>query len=162
MTLQEYVDTLPEDKQFELAIKLVRVALPIWDKFADKNKLTYRDTVVGLTHNVDRLLLLKTADAVERHFRLKRVDSELYDLRRQFDDPIAALQDFDWEIPDEVQKTFYAVHNLLDACMGKGKTAFGDSTIYVSINQAVDALDTSQLLTFDQIKKLFTDTNNGS
>ncbi len=50
VTLQEYIDSLSKEKRFEIAIALAKLTLPIWDKYADKNDLTYRDTVVGLTH----------------------------------------------------------------------------------------------------------------
>jgi hypothetical protein len=79
----------------------------------------------------------------------------------QFDDPIIALQDTDWELPNEVQKTFYAVYNLIDTLMGKKKTVFEESSIYVSINQAIDALETSKTLTFDEINKILIDIKNG-
>jgi hypothetical protein len=67
MTFQEFANSLPKEKQFELALKLTKLRLPIWDNFADKNKLSYRDIVVGLTHTVDRKLLQNTIDTVEEY-----------------------------------------------------------------------------------------------
>ncbi|HEV7424358.1 MAG TPA: hypothetical protein VGO21_04175, partial [Candidatus Paceibacterota bacterium] len=82
------------------------------------------------------------------------------EIRRQFDDPIVALQDTDWQLPDEVQKTFYAVYNLIDTLLVKEKTVFDESTIYVSINQAADALETSKTLTFYDINQILDDIKN--
>ena len=167
MTLQKYTDSLSKDGRFKVAIRLTKLALPIWDNYADKNPLTYRDTVVGLTHTLDKKILKDTIDAVETYLNSNKIKkiiggtSELREIRRQFDDPIVALQDTDWQLPDEVQKTFYAVYNLIDTLLVKEKTVFDESTIYVSINQAADALETSKTLTFDDINQILDDIKNG-
>ena len=163
MTLEEHIENLPKDKQFDIAIRLTKLSLPIWDKYADKNELTYRDTVVGLHHSVDRALLKNTIDAVEKYISTNMIskvvikNTDLLSLSRQFSDPIVALQDIDWELPNEVEKTFYAVHNLLDAALGKEMTTFNESTIYVTINQAIDALDSSKTMTEEEIRKVLYD-----
>jgi len=160
LTLQEFINTLPSNNQFNLAIKLSRLALPIWNNYADKNDLSYRDTVVGLNHLVDKDLLRKTINSVEKHVQIKKFSLELSKLRSQFDDPIVALQDGDWDLSDEVKKTFYSVFNLLEHCLGKLYTIFGELTIYVSINQAVDALEKSKALTVDEIRTILEDVKS--
>ena len=163
MTLEEHIENLPKDKQFDIAIRLTKLSLPIWNKYADKNELTYRDTVVGLHHFLDRVILKNTIDAVEKYISTNMIskvvikNTDLLSLSRQFSDPIVALQDIDWELPNEVEKTFYAVHNLLDAALGKEMTAFNESTIYVTINQAIDALDSSKTMTEEEIRKVLYD-----
>ena len=118
MTLQEYIASLPKGKQFGLAIKLAKLVLPIWANYAEENELSYRDTVVGLRHQVDKALLQNTVEVVETHLSLgkwkkfKDGKRALLKLRVQFDDPVVALQDTDWELPDEVLNTFYAVNEL--------------------------------------------------
>jgi hypothetical protein len=82
-------------------------------------------------------------------------------LSRQFSDPILALQDLDWELPYEVERTFYAVHNLLDSVLGKEKTVFNGTTIYVTINQAIDAIESSKLLSETEIKEMLYENKNG-
>jgi hypothetical protein len=167
MTLQQYIESLSKEKQFDIAIRLTKAALPLWDKYADKNELTYQDTVVGLHHSVDRQLLQKTINTVEQFVAsniikrtiIKNVD--LLSLDRQFSDPIVALQDTDWELPNEVERTFYAVHNLLNASLGQEKTAFNETTIYVAINQAVDALSSSNTMTAEEIRNILYDRKNG-
>ncbi len=166
MTLKKYSESLPKDIRFKVAIKLIKLALPIWENFADKNQLKYRDTVVGLTHTVDKDILKNSIDAVEIYLNSNKIrkiiggKSKLIEIRRQFDDPIVALQDADWELPDDVPKIFYSVYNLLDELLGKKKTAFDKSTIYVAINQAIDALDTSETLTVGEINKILDDVRN--
>jgi hypothetical protein len=160
MTLEEYIDNLSIDKQFDIAIRLTKLALPIWDKYAEKNELTYRDTVVGLQHSVDRAILKNTIYAVEKYISTNFINKaiikniDLLSLSSQFSDPIIALQDLDWELPDEIERTFYAVHNLLDSALGKEKTAFNETTIYVTINQVIVALDSSKTITQEEIRKI--------
>jgi hypothetical protein len=167
MTLQQHINSLSKEKQFEIAIRLTKEALPIWDKYADKNELTYQDTVVGLHHSVDRQLLRRTINAVEKFVStnfIKRAIIKNLDLLssdRQFNDPIVALQDTDWELPYEVERSFYAVHNLLNAALGIEKTVFNETTIYVAINQAVDALACSNTMTEEQIRKIIYNRKNG-
>ena len=167
MTLQKYIDSLPKNGQFKVAIRLTKLALPIWENYADENPLTYRDTVFGLTHTIDKKILKVTIDAVETYFNSNKIKkiigakNELTEIRKQFDDPIVALQDTDWILPDEVQKTFYAVYNLIDSLLGKANTIFDESKIYVSVNQVADALETSKTLTFEDINKILDEIKNG-
>ncbi|WP_318640275.1 hypothetical protein [Flavobacterium ardleyense] len=167
MTLEEHIDNLPKDKRFDIAIRLTRLTLAIWNNYADKNELTYHDTVVGLLHSVDRTLLKKTIDAVEKYILTNRINKaiiknfDLIPFSRQFSDPILALQDSDWELPYEVERTFYAVHNLLVSALGKEKSAFNETTIYVTINQAIDALSSAELVTETEIREILYDNKVG-
>ncbi len=160
MTLQKLTESLPAEKQFELALQLAKHSLSIWKKFVVHNKLTYHDSIVGLKHVVDKNLLEGTLVAIEIYLAAKTIKKEfndqdvLLELNKQFEDPIVALQDDDWELPDEVLKTFYAVYNLLHATIGIKKTAFDENTVYVSINQSIDALENSGLLTFEEINSI--------
>lgn len=165
MTLQEYMDSLPKDQQFKVAIKLTKLVLPIWEEYAENNKTSYSDTVVGLTHSVNKNLLRYTVHSVEKYvettFLLKPMikNTELIVLKNNFSDPIVALQDLEWELPHPVLMAFYSIHNLLDAALGKEKTVFDESTIYVTVNQAIDALESSTLLTTEEIKTLLYNSN---
>ena len=167
MTLEEHISNLPKDKRFDMAIRLTRLTLQIWDNYADKNELTYRDKVVGLQHSVDRALLKNTINEVERYVLTNRINKviienfDLLTLSRQFRDPMVALQDLDWELPNEVESTFYAVHNLLDTAIGKEKTVFNEKTIYVTINQAIDALSSSNLMNEKEIREILYGNKSG-
>jgi len=156
MTLQEYVASLSKEQQFRLALKFIKKALPIWEQYASKNSLGYIDTVVGLSHNVDKNLLKDSVQRVEYLLDTphNQHNTTLFDLQEQFTDPIIALQDWDWELPDEVQKTFYAVYNLIEAFAGKEMSMFGEQTIYVSINQAIDAIVTAKIATFEELREM--------
>lgn len=161
MALIDYLSRLSKDNQHTLAIMLIKLALPIWNRYADKSELTYRDTVVGLQHKVNRNLLTDCIIAAEDYLnsshvekipnRGKEIITFLYNELRE---PIVALQDHDWELPYEVETTFYAVYNLIGNLNGEENTLFNEPRIYVSINQAADALTTSGVLTFDEINEM--------
>ena len=150
MTLQEFCDSLPEKKQIELALRFVKIALPIWEEFAKKSKLKYIDSVVGLSHKVDSELLKRTIQKIENNADI----SELKNIYDEFTDPIVSLQDSDWELPRKVELTFYSVHNLLSGLTQEGNTVFNESYFYVSVNQAIDAITKAKILTRDKIKSI--------
>jgi hypothetical protein len=166
MNLEEFINSLPENKQLHLALRLIKLTLPIWESYCQDRDISYRDSVVGLTHATNKELPRNVINAVEEYLSLnrwKRMFSGMKKLSRfrsLFLEPITALQDDDWKLPYEVQTMFYAVYNLLDAAMGKTVTSFGDSTAYVSINQAADALETSKTMTFEEINSLLQEYKN--
>jgi hypothetical protein len=166
MTLEEYIEGIPNDKQFRIAVELTKCALPIWDRYAEKHKLTYRDSVTGLSHHVDKNLLRDTIDAIEtlsKKGNTERKNEEediLGEQSDKFEDPIVALQDSDWELPDEVEKIFYSVYNLTEFMIGNEETVFDEPTIFVAINQAADALITNKIMTFHEIIKLCRDIHS--
>jgi hypothetical protein len=166
MTLQEYIEGISKNKQFRIALKLTKQALPILDRYASKHKLTYRDSIVGLIHQVDKNLLRDTIDAIDAvlnssNSEEKTKNEDIFaDLCKKFDDPIVALQDLDWELPKEVEKIFYSVYNLTEFMNGNEQTVFEESTIYVAINQAADALITNKLMSFHEIIQLCRDINS--
>jgi hypothetical protein len=154
MSLQSYTESLPKEKQFRLAVKMARLALPIWQSYAAANELYYIDTVVGMKHTVDKQLLENTINAMEEQLNANAGGSKLLHLAQQFIDPIVALQDLDWELPNDVQNVFYSVNSLMEAVRGKEKTVFGESTIYVSLNQSIDAITSSGKMSFEEVNNI--------
>jgi hypothetical protein len=157
MTLQRFVNSLRRQEQFTIAIKLARLALPIWDDYATQDELDYMDSVVGMSHTVDKKILVRTVDAVEKYVQSEdfkngnHIKNRFSELLNEFLDPMVALQDLDWELPNEVKLTFYAIHNLLDAATGYDQTPFGEATIFVSINQSIDALTSSKRMAAEDV-----------
>lgn len=160
MTIQEHIESLSIDKQFKLAIRLLNLAVPIWHKFAENGNLNYRDSVVGLQHSVDINLLTNTLRLVGKYGsanlnqKVLAKDDELLGLKMQFSDPIIALQDDDWNLPKDVKNVFYGIYNILNAALGEEMTIFGESTIYISIIQALTALDFSGQITTEELKAM--------
>jgi CMP-2-keto-3-deoxyoctulosonic acid synthetase len=61
-TLEEFVNSLPINKQKEVALYFCRIALPIWEDWAKKHtrQLAYRDSVIYMFHKTLLTLLRET------------------------------------------------------------------------------------------------------
>ncbi len=155
-SLEEFSKGLPEDKQFSLALKLLKKAIPLWDEFINEKNLSYKDGLVGLKHNVSGDLALKSAKLTEKFLEsgVKDIKEEILSVRLEFTDPVVALQDDDWNLPETVLLTFYSAYNLINAISEKNSKTFGPSSVSVSINQSIDALEKSKTLTPEQIKDI--------
>lgn len=158
--LQDYIGTLSEQEQCELAIKLIETAMPLWEEYAIKHPLSYVDSATGTSHEVEKDLLAKAILMVEKskgHPKWQKLidpNDSILSLRRRFDDPILALQDEDWVLPYPVQRIFYSVFNLLEWSIGDTQGSFGESVIYVAINQALDAIDKSGIATNSELRNI--------
>ncbi|HVX27018.1 MAG TPA: hypothetical protein VHB70_11790 [Parafilimonas sp.] len=165
MTLEQLCETLSEDEQISLAIELINISFPIWKEFAQSNTLSYRDTVVGLKHNVPKELLDDTISEIENYLstsaiiRKAKHHQSLLKLFLYYKDPVVALQDIDWELPYIPERIFYSVYNLIRSIVETDLKVF---TISVSINQAIHAIQTAGLLTDDEIRKILDNAQNGS
>ena len=166
MTLQEYVKGLSEDKRFKIAVELTKQALPIWDSYADKHKLTYRDPENGLSQHIDRHLLGNIIEAIETYLKsdssekTTNKEDQLEELSKQFDDPIVALEDAIWIVPKEIEILFFSVYNLMESIIGKEQNEIDETLIYTSINQAADALIKNKLKTFHEIIQMCRDISS--
>lgn len=160
MTLEKRIEQLPENKQIELAIKFLEIGLPIWTEFAKNNGLEYSDTVVGMHHKIDDKIVEKAIELAKRTIDKKNTLLNAFKkhrisiLQEEYLEPLTALQDLDWEIPEEPKLIFYSTHNLLEKLAGKEKTVFNELTIYVSINQSIDAIQRKDIISTDEIKKI--------
>lgn len=166
MNLKEFVNSMPQKVQIKLALHFLEIAIPIWNRFANNITLSYRDTVVGLQHNVRVDLLIDTFKLIQIYNNennyIKRLflKSKIKKLEIEFRDPIVSLQDTDWEIPDNISLIFYSVNNLLEFVLGKELTAFNDTYIYISINQSIDAIEKSNILTYEEINMILKEFKN--
>jgi hypothetical protein len=160
VTLQEYCNSLSEKQKLALSIMLIKIALPVWEKYSKKNKLTYRDSIVLLKHSVNKNLLhdviseaedilnnLDSSKTVEGKERIKT-------LYKDFSDPVTALQDDDWELPRDVEKIFYSAYNLLNAIIFGDENTNGESSYYISANMAIDVIGSEKFITEEEIKSI--------
>jgi hypothetical protein len=166
MSLREYCNLLPEKRKKELAIKLIKTALPVWEKFCEKGKLTYRDSTVWMKHNVDKNLLqdaIKEAENIPENFdelKTNGFGGRIKNLYDDFTDPITAIHDEDWKLPESAEKIFFSVYNLLTAIIFKDENDTGESNYYISINQAIDVIDSEKLLSEEEIKLILEEFRN--
>jgi hypothetical protein len=159
MIFKETVTQIPSLKQLGIAVAFAKLALPIWDDYAKiEGHLAFTEEGPWpVQHNVDKNLLRDTIEAVEEFLNLERhqipqiANAKLSALDDLFFKPLVCLQWSEWELPDGVLKTFYAVHNMLTFILNDDKNAEGESAVFVSINQSVDALTSSNKMTFDEV-----------
>lgn len=163
MTLKEFISSLEESAQYELALVLTNKTLSIWDNYSKTNKLEYVDTVVGMHHKVEKDILSRTLSTIKLELlNPKSQRNKISKLSEEFSDPIVAMQDLDWELPSPVELTFYSTRNLLDKVNGKEVTVFDEPQIYVVINQAIDALSQEKIMSDKEIKELLKNYKNGT
>jgi hypothetical protein len=152
MDLNEYIEILPEKKAINLSIKLLEILLPEWEKFAKKpQNLSYFDTVVGLQHKVDKKIIHKTILISKNWLKNSNSKLEIEKLLENYVEPIVALQDEDWIIPQNIKLIFYSAYNLMCKLNGETETIFGENQTYLTVNQAIDAILKSKILSENQI-----------
>lgn len=155
MPLDKIVSNLSNKHQLELAVVLIEKALVIWDEYCIGGKLDYIDTVVGMHHEVKPDLPARSLALAKKELQHPGTQAaEIKALNDEFIEPIVAMQDDDWEMPDAVEKVFYAAYNLNEFLNGLTTTTFAESQIYLVINQAIDALLTKEIMTLAEINNL--------
>lgn len=152
--MKDFIESLPTEKQIALAITFAQKALPIWESYATRSKCTYYDSVVGIKHIIDEKLPARTIESIKKYL-INQDISFLLPLSEEFIEPIVALQDDDWKLPDGVLKTFYAIYNLLEGLVGNPITIFSENIFYVSVNQSADALLSTRTASIEEIRQLF-------
>jgi hypothetical protein len=166
MTLAEYCDSLDGKQKLKLAVLFIKAAMPVWEKFSETGKLTYRDSTVWMKHHVDKYLLQNVIKEVEiiseNSDKSETADpsEKIINLYNDFSDPVTAIQDDDWKLPGPAEKIFFSVYNLLSAIVLKDESKEGESSYYVSINQAIDVIDSEKLLSEEEIKLILYSVQN--
>lgn len=126
---------LGADSRRLVHLSLCEDALLVWNGYVREKPaaLRYRDSVVGMWHDVDVEL---PADAL----RAARAGVDLVDVGSRYLEPIAALQDDDLAFPDSVELGYYAIYN----CFRK-YVAGDDISDWLIVNQALSVQPQSKI-----------------
>jgi hypothetical protein len=154
MNLQEFCKYISAVKEFNMAIKFAFIALPVWDNYCKNNSPCYTDSITGLIHKVDSNLLINTLNESLAYFSDAEKSNRLSELYKNFDDPVIALQDMDWDLPDEVERIFYSVYNIARGLLSEVDNENDQLIFYVAINQAIDVIESEGILTERQIRDI--------
>jgi len=160
MTLQRYYNDLPGDLKAELAVRIARLTLPVWEKYAEEDNLIYTDTSGGITHKIDRNIFPETIKEIEDYILLSRDNeysynnSGLVELYENFEEPVSALYDGDWEVPAEVESSFYCLYNLLRELAGEMEVHPGNTAFNISVDRTIDTMETSGIISEDEFLDL--------
>ncbi len=115
--IEAEVDRQTADLGRQWAWLALEEAVIVWERHAPGLKLAYRDSVVGMHHEIDPALPRRTLLASEDRAALEK----------EWLEPITALQDDDWELPDAARDAFYAAYNAVrgryGACVGFARAA---------------------------------------
>lgn len=156
MDLKEFCNSLSKKDQIITAIKLARLALPVWQDYAG-NEITYTDTVVGMYHSFSGELLEKSINEVEKVIQTiafideGKVSNELITLYKEFSDPVISLQDDDLHFPTSVATIFYAVYNMMGSMIPGEFDSADNPRIYVSFNQSIETIVSERIFTIDEV-----------
>lgn len=159
MSLDRYINSLRKPEQFAVAIKLVRLAMPLWEEYVmqesskEDDYIYYYGNALGEKYLVEIKLLQRIVNEVEKyvntdfnptHYEAHKFES----LNEELWIGLRGLQwEEEWSVPKEVKLLVFSISNLLEATMGKDQTRYKESYIYVSVNQSVDSLVTSKRMT---------------
>lgn len=160
MALQNNIAELDDTSQLELAIVMIENGLSIWTDYTSTNKLEYTDHVVGMHHKIDSNLLQRAIEVSKEEVHKKNLldkiikKNNLKNILDEFLEPKTAIQDFNFELPNEVELIFHSTYNLLEAINGAKPNYSRETMVYVSINQSIDAIESSNLMTIDEVKDI--------
>lgn len=153
--MKEFIETLKKKEQITLAIGFIEISLHIWENYVSENGIMYKDSVVGTNQNISLTLIQRVSKILKKinnpinrllyKKHLKAIYTELLE-------PITALQDADLTIPSEVELVLYATYNLFQFSLGKTRNHEQELLSYVSINQSIDAITKTGLMSFEEVK----------
>jgi len=160
MALKDFVNGLDENSQIELAIELIEIGLPIWENYNLENPIEYKDSVVGMNHKINKNLIkksIKILKNINRHnnFIVKKINEfKIINIQNEIREPVVARQDDDFEIPIEVELILFSTSNLINYVKGDRYNIQSENLVYVSINQSIDAIIKSGILTDEGVNKI--------
>lgn len=105
-TLADTFLNLAPDRKKAVHLDLCSQALRVWEDYYDRNgTLEYVETVAGTKQVVDRGLPAAAIRAVE-------TGSDAENVAYRYQEPIAAMQDDDFNLPDDIELAYYSIYNL--------------------------------------------------
>lgn len=98
--------SLNQHQKRQVHLWLCQHALHIWEAYVHAcAPIAYRDSVVGLHHQVDIQL---PRDAL----RCVQVNAPSSDVATRYQEPIVAMHDTDLVLPSDITLAYYAIYNL--------------------------------------------------
>lgn len=96
---------LTAESKKQVHLVLCQQALNIWQAYATQHgPLTYSESVVGTDQNIDETLPQDALNAIQ-------AGSDNAAVQERYLEPLAALQDADWDMPAKIEFAYYAILN---------------------------------------------------
>lgn len=171
--LDEFLAKLSDEGQLKIALRLIRLALPVWQNHisahpADVEKInaliTAEKTVTGKIRPIDADLPGRYLAKIEHSFTqvqgrgknpipLMKADVLLEPLLGKIMQPLTNAE-WDDALPYSVRLVYTSVWNVLTWLLFRRVSYSGETHICVAINQAADALMTDKICSVDEINAL--------
>jgi hypothetical protein len=168
--LDEFLLTLSNEAQLKIALRLTRLALPIWQKYhaANPGKIAEVNNLVSDANRVDGAYKEISVDLPEKG--LAEIESAYEDARARSKRPATVMKEhallhpilftflgpltnsfWDETLPNSVRLVFTAVWNILTWLIYRERNDAGETHIYIAVNQAADALHSENIMSFEEI-----------
>ena len=99
---------LSAEAQIDALVLAAEPALVAWTTWAVREKPEYTDSVVGMHHVVDIDLPACALEDVRR----RHEEPDPSAVQQAYVEPIVAIQDCDWEMPNHLELGYYGIYNL--------------------------------------------------
>jgi hypothetical protein len=170
--LDEYCNSLSDEAQLRIAIRLGREALPLWNNHFKKHPqdlnnvnalIKPENKVKGGQSKMDQDFLLRALDKIEQSYVKSKgsawpvagMKSDLL-LHPYWVTLMQPLTNSGWDnaLPKPVRLVYTSVWNILTWILYKRMNEHQETHIYISINQSCDALLSENILKTEQIEKI--------
>jgi hypothetical protein len=171
--LDEFCAKLSDKAQLKIALRLAKIALPIWDDyfFQHPEGLKELNDLVGETNRVKGGNPQINVKFLER--ALKKIEDSYFKAEEEALNPIPIMKKdlllspvmatciqpltnnkWDTILSNSVRLVYTSVWNILTWLLMKRKNEEGETHIYIAINQAADALLSEKILTAEDINAI--------
>lgn len=174
--LDEFLAKLSDEAQLKIALRLIRLALPVWNEHTNKhpddleklNGLIGPDNkIAGAVGHIDADLPARYLAKIESRYAAAKATSErplptmkgdvlLSPLFATMMQPITHAK-WDETLPYSVRLVYTSVWNVLTWTLFRRVNEGNETHICVAINQAADALMTEKILTVDEINAILSE-----
>jgi hypothetical protein len=171
--LEDYCNSLSDEAQLKIALRLGKLALSVWEKFfAEKPDeiekvnilIEASNRVQGGAKKIDVNFPARALEKIERSFINANKKDSLPIPRMKSDGTLSPLlatsmqpltnPKWDETLPYPVRLVFTLVWNIVSWILYKRRTDANETHIYVAINQAADVLMSEKILNARQIEEI--------
>ncbi len=177
--LEEYCNSLSDEAQLEIALRLGKMILPVWDNFFAENPSVIEkinsliidfNYVHGASKTIDLNFPTRALQKIERSFK-KAADKNSSAIPQMKSDAslsvllatsMQPLMNPKWDetLPYTVKLVFTMVFNIVTWILYRRKTEANETHVYVAINQAADILLSESILSVEQINGILAEYQN--
>ncbi len=177
--LDEYCNSLSDEAQLKIALRLGKLALPVWDKFFMENPSEIKKLnrlieaavhVQGGKSQIDINFPGRSLEKIKRSYENAKKKGGLPLPGMKSDGTLSTVlatsmqpltnPEWDETFPYSVRLVFTLVWNIVTWILMRRRTDADETHIYIAINQAADVLMSENILTAPQINEILEEYKN--